>query len=187
MVDCSGLENRQTLTGFVGPNPTCSANYVRLQVLITYTTTEYFPADSSFSKCPGNAGFDLFACTFDGRPAVELTLHPGAKVKVGCGIRLALPAGFVGLLCSRSGLACNHDVAVVNQPGIIDSSYRGEVCAVLRNNGNVPYTVKLHDRVAQLVVTQLGDVTGLACVPPTVFDNTNPSDRGSFGFGSSGR
>lgn len=48
---------------------------------------------------------------------------------------MAIPAGYVGLICPRSGLALKHNITVMNAPGVIDANYRGEVGVILRNMG----------------------------------------------------
>ena len=93
----------------------------------------------------GAAGADLMA-------AVDVTLLPGQRARVGCGFAMALPEGFEAQVRPRSGLALTHGVTVLNAPGTIDSDYRGEVAVVLVNLGERPYQVARGDRIAQMVV-----------------------------------
>ena len=99
------------------------------------------------------------------------------------GVAVAVPEGAAGLVVPRSGLAAKHGISVVNGPGLIDPSYRGEVKVVLVNLGQEPYEGASGDRIAQLLLVpfwspQLAVVEAL---PPS------PDDRGADGFGSSGR
>jgi dUTP pyrophosphatase len=125
---------------------------------------------------PADAGYDL-RC-LDG-----FELAAGERATVGTGVAIALPAGVAGLVLPRSGLAAKHGISVVNGPGLIDPSYRGEVKVVLVNLGDEPFTGAAGDRIAQLLLVPF--------VAPElrVVDELPPSadDRGSNGFGSSGR
>jgi len=126
---------------------------------------------------PGSAGLDLRAAVPEGEP---LTIAPGAFALVPTGLQLALPAGTEGQVRPRSGLAFKHGVTVLNSPGTVDSSYRGEVGVLLVNHGAAPFVVRRGDRVAQLVVAAYVPVR---LVPATALDAT---DRGAGGFGSTG-
>ena len=101
------------------------------------------------------------------------------------GVVVAIPAGFAGLLCPRSGLALRHGLGLVNSPGVIDAGYRGEVGVVLVNHDPLT-TVELArgERIAQLVVIPVftGDVDLVSDIAAL-----GASDRGSGGFGSTGR
>jgi len=123
------------------------------------------------------AGLDLVAAVPGETP---LTLLPGARSLVPCGIRIALPAGFEGQVRPRSGLASRHGVTVLNAPGTIDADYRGEVMVLLVNLGNEAFAVTRGMRIAQLVIAP---VARAAVVEVTALDATA---RGDGGFGSTG-
>ena len=74
----------------------------------------------------GDAGADLMA-------AEAVTLEPFARALVPTGVAIALPAGYVGLVHPRSGLAVRQGVTVLNAPGTIDAGYRGEIKVPLIN------------------------------------------------------
>jgi len=123
---------------------------------------------------PGDAGLDLYA-------ADSTTLQPGERALVPCGIAVAIPAGHVGLVNPRSGLAVDHGLTLLNAPGTIDSGYRGELKVLLVNLGQVAVEVRHGERVAQLLllpVTQV-DVREV--------DRLDVTARGTGGFGSTGR
>ena len=122
----------------------------------------------------GSAGCDL-------RAAVEVTLASGAWAPVPCGFAMALPDGWEAQVRPRSGLAAKHGVTVLNAPGTIDADYRGEVQALLVNLGSEPFVIQRGERIAQLVVAPVTQVTWNAV------DDLPPTDRGSGGFGSTGR
>ena len=126
---------------------------------------------------PGSAGLDLRAAVPEGAP---VTLAPGAFALVPTGLQVALPDGTEGQVRPRSGLAFRHGVTVLNSPGTVDSSYRGEVGVLLVNHGPEPFVVERGDRVAQLVVARYERVR---LVRAGALDAT---ERGAGGFGSTG-
>jgi dUTP pyrophosphatase len=123
------------------------------------------------------AGLDLVAAVPEATP---LTLAPGTRALVPCGIAIALPRGFEGQVRPRSGLAVRHGVTVLNTPGTIDADYRGEVMVLLVNLGTEPFAVTRGMRIAQLVVAP---VARAAVVEVAELDATA---RGGGGFGSTG-
>lgn len=97
------------------------------------------------------------------------------------GIAVAIPVGWAGFVLPRSGLALHHGITVVNAPGLIDAHYRGELMVVLLNTDpSRPYRVRRGDRVAQLVIQRVEDVTWREV------EALDDNDRGG-GFGHSGR
>ena len=124
----------------------------------------------------GDAGYDL-------RCVEPFALEPGERRVVGTGVAVALPDGTAGLVVPRSGLAARHGISVVNGPGLIDPTYRGEVRVVLVNLGQEPYEGEAGDRVAQLLLVPFAtpDARVVESLPPSA------DDRGTGGFGSSGR
>lgn len=124
----------------------------------------------------GDAGVDLMA-----RNSAVLAPR-GGRALVSTGIAVEIPTGYVGLVMPRSGLALNHGVTCLNAPGVIDSGFRGELQVLLVNlDPTVPHAVHKGDRIAQLVVVE---VAQLALVE---VDELAPSERGTGGFGHTGR
>lgn len=122
----------------------------------------------------GDAGLDL-------RASCDETLEPFERKLIPCGLALAIPAGYAGLLLPRSGLAIKQGISLVNAPGLIDSSYRGEIKAVLINlDPHTPFTLKRGDRIAQLVIVKIPAVS----LDPV--EELPQTSRGAGGFGSSG-
>lgn len=135
---------------------------------------------------PYDAGLDLYALE-------GCVVGSGDISIVRTGLAVEIPYGYVGLVHPRSGLAFKHGITVVNAPGTIDSSYRGELqvaLTMLEWDGNcmfenhpVPLRVDVNagDRIAQLVVQKIE-------LPyPIEVDEMDDTDRGSGGFGSTGR
>jgi dUTP pyrophosphatase len=122
----------------------------------------------------GAAGMDVVA-------AEAVTLAPGARAAVATGFAIAIPEGFEVQVRPRSGLAIKHGITCLNTPGTIDSDYRGEVKVILINLGDAPFPIARGERIAQLVPAPVQRAT-LAIV-----DALDDTDRGSGGFGSTGR
>ena len=121
-----------------------------------------------------DAGIDLSAVE-------SVTLDPGQRALVGTGIAVGIPAGFVGLIHPRSGLAVRTGLSIVNAPGTIDAGYTGEVKINLVNLDPVePVTIDRGDRIGQLLVQR---VETWAVEEVTALD---VSERGASGHGSTG-
>ena len=123
---------------------------------------------------PGDAGMDL-------RSRIDVTLAPGERQLVPTGMAIALPDGYVALVCARSGLALRHGVGLVNAPGVIDAGYRGEIGVILVNHdATTPVTLSRGDRIAQLVIERVerARLVEVSELPG--------SHRGEGGFGSTG-
>jgi len=112
----------------------------------------------------------------------DAVIGPGARALVGTGFAVALPPGMCGLVLSRSGLALNQGVAVLNAPGLIDSGYRGELQVVLHNTSDETVKIQRGQRIAQLLILPVPSVAFQAAheLPEPI------DDRGDQGWGSSG-
>lgn len=126
----------------------------------------------------GAAGMDVRAAVSENAP---LVLEPGAVAMVPTGLSMAIPLGYEVQMRPRSGLAAKHGITCLNTPGTIDSDYRGEVKVILINHGAAPFTIARGERIGQMV---LAPVTRLVWQQVDVLDET---ERGSGGFGSTGR
>lgn len=123
----------------------------------------------------GDAGVDLYA-------REDTVLAPqGGRALMPTGIAIAIPLGYAGFVLPRSGLALHNGISVVNAPGLIDSHYRGELKVVLLNtDATRPYHVHRGDRIAQLVIQKVENVTWVEV------NELDANNRGG-GFGHSGR
>jgi len=124
------------------------------------------------------AGLDLLAAVAE---SVPLVLEPGQYALVPTALAIALPEGFEAQVRPRSGLAARHGITVLNSPGTIDADYRGEIQVILINHGQQPFTIRRGERIAQMVIAPVVQ----AKLMPTV--TLCETDRGSGGFGSTGR
>ena len=129
----------------------------------------------------GAAGADLRANLEPADRAAGLVLAPMARVLVPTGLRIALPDGVEMQIRPRSGLARNHGVTVANAPGTIDADYRGEIAVILINHGSAAFTLKRGERIAQMVIAKVEQAELV------VATSLSETDRGSGGFGSTGR
>ena len=82
-------------------------------------------------------------------------IDPRKVVLVNLGISIQLPKNLGGFVLPRSGLATKHLISPINSPGLIDPGYTGELMVPLMNYSDVSYTVRRHERIAQLVACLL--------------------------------
>lgn len=122
----------------------------------------------------GDAAVDLHS-------RVDITIEPGDRASVPTGLAVAIPEGYAGLVLPRSGHAHRHGVGVVNGPGLIDSGYRGEISVLLINHGDDEVVFGRGDRIAQLAIVPVPDVEWIEA------DSLDDTDRGTGGFGSTGK
>lgn len=121
------------------------------------------------------AGADLLAAVTE-----PVTLLPGQRALVPCGFVMALPQGYEAQVRPRSGFAARHGVTVLNSPGTIDADYRGEVMVIVINLGQETVLIERGERIAQMVVAPVVQ-------PAFVLGELDATDRGTGGFGSTGR
>ena len=126
----------------------------------------------------GSAGFDLHACIDK-----DLTIKKGDLIRIPCGIAIELPSSeYAALIFARSGLGMKYGISLSNGVGVIDSDYRGEIqVGLCRTSDGDPYTIKNGDRIAQMIIMPVSNVNF------KLVENLGESERGSGGFGSTGR
>ncbi|PPF23140.1 dUTP diphosphatase [Rathayibacter rathayi] len=125
---------------------------------------------------PGDAGLDLYASVGDG----GLALEPGETEAVKTGVALEIPAGIVGFIHPRFGLAKKHGISLIHAPRTIDSGFRGEVAVLLHNTSAEPFDIAHGDRIARIVFQMFETVT----LRPVA--HLKASRLGVGGFGSTG-
>lgn len=118
-----------------------------------------------------DAGLDLRAWHKTRIPA-----HGSAIV--GTGTHVELPKGCCGLLVSKSGLNTVHDIT---STGLVDEGFEGEIMVKLYNHGETSYEVEAGDKISQMVVIPV------RYEPVEIVESIQGGDRGSSGFGSTGR
>lgn len=127
-------------------------------------------------KTPGyahddDAGLDFYS-------AEDYILKPMEEKAISTGVKIAIPPRHVGLIWDRSGLASNNSIHIMG--GVVDSSYRGEVCIILKNLGKEDFEIKKNMKIAQMLIQPV--------VAAKIEEAANLADtvRGEGGFGSTG-
>ncbi len=95
---------------------------------------------------PGDAGLDLYSCE-------KVVLKPGERHTFWLGFAFELPRSYVGLVWDKGGLPFKAGLHTMG--GVLDSSYRGEVIAIVINLGPKTYTFEKGDKVAQLLIQKV--------------------------------
>jgi len=122
----------------------------------------------------GDAGVDLF------NAGEKISLKPQERALIPAGIRIAVPSGYELQIRPRSGLAINKGLTVLNSPGTIDSTYRGEVKVILLNTSKETVEIEKGERIAQAVLKKVEIIEWEEC------EKLNETMRNEGGFGSTG-
>ena len=123
-----------------------------------------------------DSGFDL-------RSSEDIWIHPNDRNLIPTGMRFDIPEGYEIQVRSKSGLALNHGLMVLNSPGTVDSGYQGEIKVIMFNTTNQKVKIEKGQKVAQAVLCPV--VSG-KWVDLIRVNNINDKDRNSNGFGSTG-
>jgi dUTP pyrophosphatase len=123
-----------------------------------------------------DSGFDLYSIE-------QITIPAFGRALVPTGIVLDIPEGFEVQIRSKSGLALNQGLMVLNSPGTIDQGYIGEIKVIIFNTNNHSVIVERGMKVAQAV---LANVVSGKFVTLNKIENVEQKERGSNGFGSTG-
>jgi dUTP pyrophosphatase len=125
---------------------------------------------------PGSAGMDLRAMI-----DTSLTIAPGETLLIPTGIAIHVAdPGLAAVILPRSGLGHKHGIVLGNLVGLIDSDYQGPLMVSCWNRGELPFTLEIGDRLAQLVFVPVVQAQF------KLVDEFDGSDRGEGGFGHSG-
>ena len=125
----------------------------------------------------GSAGLDLRACIDE-----AIVLAPGQTELIPTGLAIHLDnPGYAAMILPRSGVGHKHGIVLGNLVGLIDSDYQGELMVSVWNRSQQSFRLEPMERLAQLVVVPVHQVQF------RVVDEFNQSDRGSGGFGSTGK
>jgi dUTP pyrophosphatase len=141
---------------------------VNLEVMLKHPE-----AKLPFRKRETDAGYDIYSVE-------SVTLPPNRATIVHTGIHIASPPGFYYTIEGRSGL---WKQGIFPNRGIIDATYTGEVVVSLVNVNNNHFQINVGNRIAQIILHRQYDATFKAVEE---FSRCY-SERGTDGFGSSGR
>lgn len=117
-----------------------------------------------------DAGYDIYS------PKEAIVYHDDSYT-IDTGVHVQIPAGFVGMLKSKSGLNVKYGI---QSEGVIDAGYTGSICVKLYNHGNAAVRIEKGQKISQLVI--------LPIITPELelVDSLEETERGSNGFGSTG-
>lgn len=123
-----------------------------------------------------SAGLDLHAVLDE-----PVTLRSLERKMIKTDLAIALPSGYEAQVRPRSGLAAKYGITVLNTPGTIDADYRGNICVILVNLSNEPFTINNGERIAQLVISKYERADW------EEVEELDETERGDNGFGSTGK
>ena len=122
------------------------------------------------------AGFDLYGVNTE-----QITIKAHETVLVKTGLAMEIPIGYAGMIFARSGLASKKGLTPANKVGVVDADYRGEIMVALHNHTNSDQTIEAKERIAQMVIMPFAVANFIEV------DELSDTDRGSGGFGSTGK
>lgn len=121
----------------------------------------------------GAAGIDFYL-------PQPVRFWPKHSKKVPLGVAVEIPEGYVMLLIPRSS-TWKTPLRMPNSVGVIDSDYRGEVCALLRNTSIFATKADIGERLVQ------GVIVPVPSIQIKEVDELSETSRGVGGFGSTGK
>ena len=123
-----------------------------------------------------DSGFDL-------RSTEDIWIQANDRKLIPTGLRFDIPDGYEIHVRSKSGLALNQGLFVLNSPGTVDSGYQGEIKVILFNTTNDRIKINKGQKIAQAV---LCPVVNGKWVDLVKVNNIDKKDRNDNGFGSTG-
>lgn len=123
-----------------------------------------------------DSGFDLFSTE-------QITLPALGRALIPTGLSFNIPEGYEIQVRTKSGLAVNLGLMVLNSPGTVDRGYTGEIKVPVFNTNNMSIIIEKGMKVGQAVLCPV------VCGKFVKFEEVNElgeSDRGESGFGSTG-
>ena len=141
-----------------------------MQPVCYFNVDEYGRLPERMSS--GAAGYDIFS-------GESLELEPNSSEIINTGVRMIIPEGYYGHICSKSSLAGKYNVHV--GAGVIDSDYRGYIKVLLNNRSSTPYIIFTGEPIAQIIFKQY-EVFRFRYLHSENF-NSYYTDRGNKGFG----
>lgn len=124
----------------------------------------------------GDSGFDLYSTE-------EITIKGFGRALIPTGLSFDIKDGYEIQVRSKSGLAINQGLMVLNSPGTVDSGYLGEVKVIIFNTNSEPFTINKGMKVGQAVLCPVVNGKWVNLVKKTTIQE---KDRGNKGFGSTG-
>lgn len=119
---------------------------------------------------PTDAGLDLYAVE-------DAYIYHRSSREFDTGVHIAIPAGYMGLVISKSGLNFKHGLQC---EGVIDPDYRGSIRIKLYSHDDKGMQIYRGQKIGQLVIMPI------VTPEPDLVDSLDDTERGSGGFGSTG-
>jgi dUTP pyrophosphatase len=166
ILDETGLDIKELENSMMSYSPQLSLKYKKLNP----------EAKDPFYNYPSDSGFDLYATQ-----TVYITKFGRALVPTG--LSFDIKDGYEIQVRSKSGLAINQGLMVLNSPGTVDNGYTGEVQVIIFNTNDFAYTIEKGTKIAQAVLCPV--VNGKWVELEETMEEIN-KDRNENGFGSTG-
>lgn len=145
--------------------------------------TAWFESEKMKAICTGEkpSYANQYAAGLDLKANEDILIKPGQIVDIKSKLAVEMPIGHFGMVVARSGLSYKRQIKLINDVGIIDEDYRGDIGIRLINEGTEYYTIKKGDRIGQLIVVPY--------IQPELLyvDELSKTNRGKKGFGSTGK
>jgi dUTP pyrophosphatase len=123
-----------------------------------------------------DSGFDLYSVN-------EIEIPAFGRALVPTGLSFDIQDGYEIQVRTKSGLAINQGLMVLNSPGTVDNGYTGEVKAIIFNTNPTSVIIPKGMKVGQAVICPV--VNG-GWVNLVEVNEINEKERGANGFGSTG-
>lgn len=120
---------------------------------------------------PTDAGLDLYA-------RETQTIPARGYASFDTGVHVEIPEGCAGILVSKSGLNVKNNLT---STGLIDEGYTGSIVVKLYNNGFFDFKIERGMKISQLVIVPV------RYEEVEIAESLGDTERGSRGFGSTGR
>ena len=166
ILDETGLDIKELENSMMSYSPQLSLKYKKLNP----------EAKDPYYNYPSDSGFDLFAIE-------DVTIQPLGRGLVRTGLSFDIQDGYEIQVRSKSGLAINQGLFVMNSPGTVDNGYTGEIQVIIFNTNSYEYTIKKDTKVGQAVLCPV--VNGKWVNLEETNEEIN-KDRNANGFGSTG-
>jgi dUTP pyrophosphatase len=162
----TGLDVRQLETDMLDYSPKLKLKYKKLHP----------ESKDPFYNYPSDSGFDLYSTE-------DTIIQPLGRGIVRTGLSFDIKDGYEIQVRSKSGLAINQGLFVMNSPGTVDNGFTGEIQVIIFNTNSFAYTIKQGTKVGQAVLCPV--VNGKWVDLQETTEEIN-KDRNENGFGSTG-
>jgi dUTP pyrophosphatase len=161
-----GLDIEELEKAMESMQPTIKLEFSKSKIDSTSPTYAY----------PTDSGMDLFSVE-------SITIEPFGRALIPTGIHFDIPENYEIQIRSKSGLALNQGLMVLNSPGTVDQGYTGEIKVIIFNTNNTSVNITKGQKIAQAVMSPVVCGKWIRLVE---VDNITTKDREDKGFGSTG-